>query len=386
MCDVWLKRDSIIKREKKKSLTISWSKLRQFDECPASWFLINYADILNVEVVQINQTKAIPGIIIQKVFEVFINDRVYLREEMKTYDDLLKWFEVNTKALFYLLAKPIKDQYLSKFKNPRNYFKRKAGKTDLEKITVEYGLDTHMKSLKIAFVDLDQLKEDHGSEEGFLNHINSLYKPILDLFVENEVVLNYMLSEVYVQTQLNDVVLNGYIDFVYNKNQTKGCLVNFAQICNGFVILDGKYNVSRYVKKEQLMYYAMLIYLKCKKTPSYVGFIDWNKAKFSMRQLDYHYLNKLRGKVANIRENYLRIKELLNNCPDDKILLSDLGLEYTPSAGCLFCPLTLICKPGLQRKADLERYASAIKNKKETKKDLEEKGLDLSQPTQEIKF
>lgn len=388
--DIKIKKNSIT-LEKQKDFKISWSKLRQFGECPASWFCINHADIINVEYVQINQTNALGGTIIQKLFETFINDRVYLRNDMNTYDDLLNWFSVNARALFKLIAKPLEDQLLIKYKNPRNYFKRNSGKNDLIIVQDSYHLDKKIKPPQIAFVDFEMLYRDYGDlalngEEKFVTYLSDLIQPILELFVENKIVLNYMFSEAYIQTKVNGIVLNGFIDFVYNKNQGQGIMWDLKQLCEGFIVLDGKIKISKYVHKEQLFYYATLLYLKYKKRPSYVGFIDWSAPRFSMYEFDSTYLDILKSKIVEIQNTYVKLADFLSKYKGDEVCLADVELEYKPSSNCVFCPLIKVCELAIARQEELDKFTLAIENKKQTEAHLKEIGVDKNKPMQDIKL
>lgn len=390
MEDIYIKKDSIVNKENAKGFVISWSKLRQFCECPVSWFCINYADIENVEWVPIDQTNAIGGTIVQKLFETFINQRVYLRENMKTFDDLLQWFYINNKALFKLIAKPIEDQFLSKYKNARYYFKKtKAGQKDVENAIVTYGLDKCIDPPQVTFINCEKLSKDYGTksmngEEGFLEHLNSLYGPILDLFVENKIQLNKMLSESFIKTKVNNIWLNGYIDFVYNKNLMGGVFHDLKQIGEEFIVLDGKIKISRYTHKEQLYYYGTLLYLRYKKRPSYVGFIDWTQPRFALYDFDQTYIDVLKEKIVRIQDEYLKIKGFMEKYPSKLIPLRDFELNYKASSNCVFCPLVQACKEGIARKAEIEKYILAIENKKETATIL--KDVDKTKPMQEIKL
>ena len=391
MGGILIKKDSMESTKSKKILKISWSKLNQYFACPASWFCINYAEIIDVEQVQTNQTKAIPGTIVQKLFEVFINERVYKRPEMNSYDDIINWFQKNSRALFKLIARPLEDQYLFEYKNPRYFFKRKAGEKCIDEVRRVHKLDPCITPPQIAFIDWSMLEEDFGSsgisgEEGFLNHLDSLYGPIIDLIVENEINLNFMYSEAYIEAKLNKITLNGFIDFIYNKNQSGGTLYSLNQLSEGFLVLDGKIRLSRYVSKEQLHYYATLLYLKYKKRPSHIGFLDWSTPKFAMYEFNPNYITTLKSKIVKIQNSYLRIKEFLSGYKEDSIPLENLDLDYNPNPICMYCPIFKICVPALERREEIEKFATAIENKKQTKKYLKEMNLDPDLPTQDIKL
>jgi hypothetical protein len=348
---------------------------------------------VNVESIQVDQSKAIAGIIIQKLFEIFVNSRVYRRPEMSTYEDILNWFDKNTRALFKLIARPLEDQYLSKFKNVRKFFKSKRGLGELEGIRKKYDLDSSITPPQITFINWDILEDSFGSEEGFFKHMNKLYDKNLKSFIEEGFILDRVLSEVYIQVKIDNVILNGYIDFLYNRNQINNFFDDVKKLYHGFMVLDGKYHVTRYVDKEQLQFYTSLLYAKHKKLPGEdLAFIDWSRAKFSFRKFDYAYYERLRQAVYQMKCVYNNVELFLNQSKSDIILLEDIisckeiGLNYTASTACVFCPIRLCCASAIARKDDLERYTSAIANKRETKKYLKEEGVPLDQPPQDITF
>lgn len=386
MVDILIKKDSIEKKANK-DLVVSWSKLRQFGECPVSWFCINYADITNVQFVKINQTNAVGGTIIQKLFESFVNSRVYKREDMKTLEDIVQWFKMNSRAVFKLISRPLEDQLKKKYKNARKYFKNKTGQRDLDKAIKNYGLDPCITPPQITFIDWAMLDKDYATpnmtgEEGFLQYLDDIYSPILEMFVEHELNLDVMFSELFIKTKLNGIWLDGYIDFIYNKNQEAGEFNDLKQLSEGYILLDGKKKISKYVHKEQLFFYGTLLYLKHKRVPSCVGFIDWTKPRFAMYNFDQNYLDILKDKIQIIRDTYDRLRQFMIVYPNDLIPLSDFDLIYKSSSNCVFCPLVEVCKMGIERKEELDRLMQAIENKRETDRLL--KGVDRSKIIQEI--
>jgi hypothetical protein len=363
-------------------LKISWSKLRQFSECPMSWFCINYASMVDIEVTQINQTKAIPGTIIQKLFEAFINERIYSSREMISYEDILNWFNVNTKALYKLISIPIEDQFLLKYEDARKYFKSEEGKEDILRIQREYSLDTKISVPQIAFVDFQQLAGEYGNEEGLLQYLNSLYKPILDLFLEKNWDLDSVLSEVYIEVNIDGVILNGYIDFVYNKDTSP--FSNIEQLKDNFIVYDGKYKVNRYTHREQLWYYATLLSLEYGKIPEHVGFIDWTKARVIDHKFNSEYIIDLRYKVLNLKKEYYRVKGYLKKCRMKRINIGDLNLDCNPTNNCIFCPMILNCNSALERKKDLISYMEGMENRRKVKEYMKDIEIDETKITQDI--
>jgi len=385
MTDIFIEKNSMLV-EKRDNLKISWSKLRQYFECPASWFCINYATFVNVREVQIDQTKAIPGTIVQKLFETFINQRLYY-DQYLTYDQILEWFRVNTSALYLLTAKDIDDQFDPKYLNARNYFKSEMGRMDLIAAQNSYGLDRRIDPSQIAFVNRSSIEDDYGSEKKFVEFLGDLYEPILEMFLGRDLILNYILSEMYIEHSLNQVKMNGFIDFVYNVNhRMEGFFNTPTFIEDGFVVLDGKYKVNKYTKKEQLMYYASLLQLKYNRIPGEVGFIDWNKAELSMYKFDTTYVSKLKDKILGIKLKYNELKTKLSRCPKQHISLESLELNYNPSTNCIFCPIVSICGEALKRKGDLVRYMQAIEGKRVTDKFMRDNNIDMSLGIQDVSF
>jgi len=370
---------------------VSWSKVNEFDTCPGQWFVKNFANITNVESATLEHTRAIPGTLIQKMFEVFVNERVYTRPEMNILPRVHDWFYTNTEHLFDLLTFPVDVQHEPHMLKSRYFFRRKEGKSRVASFHVR-GLDpVFRKGIQPNFIDWDFFNCEHGSREKFLERINSMYAPILELFVQYDINLNKMFSEIFIEAPLTDSnSITGQVDFIYNKHQPIGYFDTITKVESGFIIIDGKFRVSKYVKQEQLMFYAALISSKFGKLPGAIGFLDWSKAQFDFRDINPHYLDSLRGKVGKISEEGLKLRNTLNavqrSGANDTISLYDLkSIEYLPSVGnCIFCPIKKVCKPAAE--VNTQAISEGIKNKRECQQFLRNQELDPTEDIHEVKL
>ena len=382
MGGILIDRDHIFKKDQGK-LRISWSKLRQFQECPKSWFAINYASMVNVDLIM-DKTKALPGVIVQKLFETFINERIYSSPGMESYECLIEWFRVNTVALFDLIAKPIEYQSMPKYKDARHYFSSKEGKKEVKAAKENFNLDYRIEAPQVNFTNFDSLKEEYGSVEGFIEHLVGLYRPILDSFLKRKLNLDLILSEVYIETEIEGVCLNGYIDFLYNQSQGAGFFTDIKQLKDCFIIYDGKLKLSRYIHKEQLMYYAALLQNKYGRMPDKVGFMGWTEARIVMHSFEKEYIYTLEEKVKKMKERYIQLIDFFSGYPLDTVALGDVGLKCKPNNNCIFCPILMNCRPALEHKKDLIDYMQGAMNRKKTKMYLKSIGADKNHKTQDI--
>ena len=79
---------------------LSYSKMAQYKRCQASWFFENYCVPLERQVYSEDSAAAIPGTIIQRVWETVINDRVF--NLLPSVDLLSKWMRQQSEALHRL--------------------------------------------------------------------------------------------------------------------------------------------------------------------------------------------------------------------------------------------------------------------------------------------
>ncbi|HDY90342.1 MAG TPA: hypothetical protein ENH82_19755 [bacterium] len=344
-----------LERMRKKAKDISWSKLSQIQKCPANWLASNFLVFANVESAAIENSLAVPGTVIQKMFEIFINSRIYNRPEMTSLEKIYEWFNTNTKLFFELCTFDYSEQYTLPSSEPRYYPRTNHGKA---RVRAKYkeGLDPEFKSFKPQFMDWIYFNSLHGDKTKFLERLNSLYPNILKIFLKYNLTLDKMLSEQYVQAWMfKGVKINGGVDFLYNvNNHTKNYqMKTINTLSSEYILIDGKHKISKYVEKEQLFFYATVIGIAFKKWPSQLAFLDWSKGNFEFFDFPLTYVEELRAKVVNIVQlvdtTIAGIGQLIDQ-GQTIIKVSEIpSAKFTPSQnGCRFCPMIGVCPAAIK--------------------------------------
>lgn len=358
---------------------LSWSSFDNFQTCRGMWF-INYflksPSDLFVPPIEKENTWTIPGTIIQKVIEVFINERVYKRPEMNSLASLLEWLQKNTNAVYHLGIFPKEYQFQPDFIKTRTFWNNKYGKQQLAYVKQTYGLDDCIKEVNLSFVDKNKFDCTYGSEEAFLNKLNSLYPNILDLFIKENLDLDRVLSEISIKVPVGKFILTGSIDFIYNLRQKDDtCFTSLTQLQDGYFLFDGKYNISFSTKEEQLFFYAMLIYLKTRKIPGRLALLNWNKAAFKDSTFDMYYKTKMESVLSDVLSVGLQVNEFLNKKENKQgLFFQDNFISLNPGkTNCLYCPANSFC-PAVEEKGILvdSEVANKIQAKQDAKKAISE--------------
>jgi CRISPR/Cas system-associated exonuclease Cas4 (RecB family) len=135
-----------------------------------------------------------------------------------------------------------------------------------------------------------------------------------------------------------------YYSAEHNLTVKFGGKSDFIHYDRGVSILDGKASKHRelYSDTNQLIWYALLHYLKFRVAPSRIGFIYWRFPKDALQWVDYdaQSLRKLRNRTLTTVQNILNKK-----------------FDPTPSAACKLCSYNQTCQPGIKYLAD-HRVAS----------------------------
>ena len=88
---------------KEKHTRLSWSSFDNFQTCKGLWFtnfFLKPPTDMEVPLLPRESSRAIPGTVIQKVMEVFVNDRVYSRPEMTDLQKIVDWMQTNSTLSF----------------------------------------------------------------------------------------------------------------------------------------------------------------------------------------------------------------------------------------------------------------------------------------------
>ena len=376
---------------RKKHDKVAWTAYQHFMDCPARWFTNNFVTFVEADKAEQENTHAIAGWMIQKLLEVFIDKQVYLRGTMISMEDILRWFSEQTVALFRTIAFDVKGQHnRSKFGRARYFFRSNLGKEVHLKAIREWGLDPCIEGLQPHFLDEMYFDVVWGSRAGYIETIQSMFEPILETFLKYGLDLKRMLCEQYTYTTLvKGIAIKGTADFVYNVHQDRpGPLTNIKDLRDGFLVLDGKLKVKSYVKKEQLFFYATLLYLAHKKEPGKVGFIDWTRAAFSFFEYDPEYYYTLIEHFTELVEVSKGILDQLDAFEGDVAQVEKIeGLKWNASpSNCRFCTIHKLC-PEAQRagvKFEVPFYMRLQRNKRVAEKI--KKSLDVTKRIQEIEM
>lgn len=352
--------DSVKRMGRTGGCSVSWSRYSQFHGCQTKWFATNFAEFCQTELKRTEGTFALSGTIIQKLFEIFVNKRLYKSDEFDTLKSINKWFDIQSKALYYLLRFEYDSYNSLPVDTFRDFYSTSAAGKERVKLCIkEHNLDRRLiKDLSPCFIDDNVFLAIHGSEERYLEFLSQVCKKTLDSWVESELNLDLMLSEVTVKSKFNKrMTSKGIVDFIYNLNHRENGEFNkLSQLEGGYVVIDGKFSDSAFVKKDQLMFYATLLYRQKKKLPSYVSFFIWREAKFKVMEFNPEFGLEMREGLAQIGDKVDEIMaELKERVMEEKIweiedkecaiYLEDItSLERTPSnSECVFCPLAKAC-------------------------------------------
>lgn len=219
-----------------------YSKLSTYRKCP-QFYKWKYIDCKNPKVPP-NMYYALPGIIIQKIFEYFYNN---------------EWYRKKSEC--------------------RPFMYKKASEI----------YETTLKYTKVNWLDPIAKKTKHQVYEEFLEMIGKN----LDLIKEKKLLGAFAKSEYVLQSYFDDnkyVIFKSKVDFLIN-NQ------------DGTQILDGKAtsNKSSYIKDPtQLIFYAMMFLYKYKKLPDKIGYWFWRDATIKYIDFTKDDIDKLKEDIKKV--------------------------------------------------------------------------------------
>jgi hypothetical protein len=354
---------------------ISWTKLNTFNRCSASWMFENYAVPIEREVYTQDEALAIPGTIVQRVWEGVINDKIFLR--LPSVDSLSKWMRKQSEALFQTIVFPLEEQFKFQRSQIRYFFKSGSGQERLKQMSEQFDLDPVFHTgLQPKFCDLLAFTERHKSLQEFFDKIEGRYKTMLEQFVGMSVDFNQMLSEQFIKARFGEYELMGGVDFLYN---LKAPLRRLSHLQDDFIILDGKNQISESVSEGQLFFYATILYLEYRKLPSYSGFIDWSKSDFRWYRFDMSQIEDTKRAITTMMLFAYKLNQALNKIVSESskntIALEKIPfLEFNPSrTNCRFCGYSNNCKAALDAGFSRDNQDTYIKCGRE-----QPDGLDLS--------
>lgn len=354
--------NATLKRLNEKGYTLSWTRKNQFEGCQAQWFLNNICtpdpEVIVSPLLR-EDTYALPGWVIQKLFETYINGRVY--RSMKSVDESMKWFDRNLRILCEVVTRIPYEGQLAVW-NPRYFFDRGDGRAILSE-AFEKGLDPGMKDLQIHFIDSCVFERVNKDWESFYIKISDILRRVLEMWIRDGVNLDLMFCEQKVEAYLNIGVdqlhIEGFTDYIYN-TYGEGCFENINSLKDGYTLLDGKYNLSRFVHEEQLQLYATLIYIMTGKMPEYMMFLEYKGCRYKAFQPDRGYVRRLRESCMRLTSVLAQIRSWLTSIKEYDCSIRDFDaveapVVFTPNAtSCCFCGARDIC-PSFMESPDIRR-------------------------------
>lgn len=309
---------------------LSYSKFKNMSTCELSWFFSNF---VKSDSTQLDHRYAIPGVIIQRLFQEIVNKKIYLKYKSTSKFNL--WIKENVFGLFEFIYFPLDSQYDSNI-NSLDYYKSSDGQHRLLAIKDKYKLFEIQDDLSPKFADIKSLLAKHSDIEAYLNSLIHIIVINTSLFVQHTSInLSKTVSEVYFKYTLDDLVLSGQLDFI-SLDYTK----------DPYILVDGKLNINGYVDSKQLVFYSYLIYKLHNTIPDKAGFFSWKTSEFKEVAISTRSFIELETSLRNYLNRRLEIKDILESF-DESLELSSLSylLQTSPSfTNCQFCPIKHSCK------------------------------------------
>lgn len=338
------------KRYEGGSKRISWSKFSDYSLCPRKWFLTHYAD-LRVKGVTKEGTFSLPGILIQRVFEVYFNHRKYVNVGGSMAGSL-EWMGSQVSALYDFLVFDVGVQDLVP-SDTRGFFAKTSYGVDRSYEVRRVGVlaEEFYVGAEPVFIDLVKFEARWGSVEGFKGYVIGCLERSLRMFRGLGIPFSKILSEVSVSVGLfSGYEITGSIDFLVNSGDMKRGVFfqDLRDLRDDFLVWDGKLNVSSWVDSRQLYFYAYLLYLKYRKSPKGVSFIDWTKGELCGVELgeDLGALCDVKDDLRGMVEGSYRLGNFLAkyNPRGSVVGIDDIPVVASPSMdSCRFCPFRGEC-------------------------------------------
>lgn len=157
---------------------------------------------------------------------------------------------------------------------------------------------------------------DGRSPEKLKAQLKPLIKSILKMIIDEKLLGSYSKAEVKLQAWIDKVLIFGIADFIIRKD-------------NEMIILDGKLTKHRdkYLKRDQLVWYAMIYYLQHQVEINKLGWIYYTYGEVSWVDIDRNDLVRLHKSVKSTLKS-----------------IQDENFESAPSQDtCKFCNFRDTC-------------------------------------------
>ena len=331
---------------------VSWSKIQQFERCPGNWFVENHAAIPDRSAQIDDSLHAIPGTLVQRLWEAIINERLYRREGLCDPAKLSVWAGKQIEALFNCIAWPLEVQRSHPKEYWRGYFATDQGKVELTRLAEQHGLHPALRyHLQPKFLRHSQLFALHGGKSAFLSKLAGTFAPTLAELERANLDLDGILAEAFVSVEDGPTTLAGGIDFIWNRRRSSaGLFDDLAMLEDGYVMLDGKIKIGPTVELGQLEFYAAVLLRLYGKRPSRLGFLDYLRAAISAPEFHDAMIDRILNRVERLRqgtEQILRDVSPTQDAMSRPVLLpiSEVSnLNFTPSKlACRFCGISENC-------------------------------------------
>ena len=350
---------------------VSWSKIQQFERCPGNWFVENHAAIPDRSTQIDDSLHAIPGTLVQRLWEAIINERLYRREGLSDPEKLSVWAGKQIEALFNCIAWPLEVQRSHPKEYWRGYFSTDQGKVELTRLADQHGLDPALRyHLQPKFLRHSQLFALHGGKAAFLSKLAGTFAPTLAELERANLDLDGILAEAFVSVEDGPTTLAGGIDFIWNRRRSSaGLFDDLAMLEDGYVMLDGKIKIGPTVELGQLEFYAAVLLRLYGKKPSKIGFLDYMRAVIKAPDFEESMVERIMTRVERLRKGGDAIQSGIASSledPDQSGLsrIHDLpNLAFTPSKlACRFCGISENClaasRVGTARRPPTQAYLS----------------------------
>lgn len=306
-----------------KGNSISYSKLKQYKQCQASWAISNFGILTDQTR---DETKAITGIIIQKIFELIYNEKLFKKYK---WDDFQTWVHEYISAFLDINLFKVHEQLLPEHKeNSRTPHNIKIAATRKRKALATYTL---LQDIEIApkYVDFEKLysTKDFSNKEELIQY---LYDIVIKNMTHLQKTLKFdkenIKSEIKIRVQMDGYELVGIVDFIEG-DYTK----------TDYRIFDGKIKDNSFVDLQQIVFYAYLIH-KAYNTNAKdkAGYIIWDKAKFKEAPITPEGFKQVETDVNTYLQTIKQIQTQVKDTTEYD--LDDIDLKYTGSfTNCMFC-------------------------------------------------
>ena len=363
--------DATLKNLEEKGHTLSWTRKNQFEGCQAQWFLTNICRLAPETIVcplLREDTYALPGWVIQKLFETYINSRIY--RKFGSVDSAMEWFNKNLVLLCETVTQFSYEDQMN-IKSVRYFFESEEGKRLIE-IARGRGLDPSVEGLQICFVDPCVFARVNKDWDSFYAKISNILRKVLEMWARDGVNLDLMLCESRIDLDLNLGIdtfhIEGFTDYIYNTYGME-CFDSIEKLRDGYTLLDGKYNLSRFVHEEQLYLYSTALSIMTGKVPEYMMFLEYKGCRYKAFQFDRGYISRLRESCMRMSSVLSALKSWLTSLrvsdPEQRDFdAAKAPVIFTPNAiSCCFCLGRDVC-PSFVADKELQKQTANFVGKK----------------------